>query len=70
MPTWIWMGKLMQIFGTVFCQNYLFVYWKYSKGWLWILFCVAGVIMCNKCRKAYGRGGWDRDKEGNDEFCR
>ena len=26
--------------------------------------------MCNKCRKAYGRGGWDRDKEGNDEFCR
>jgi len=29
-----------------------------------------GVIMCNKCRKNYGKGGWERDPEGNDEFCR
>ena len=26
--------------------------------------------MCNKCRKGYGQGGWERDPEGNDEFCR
>lgn len=26
--------------------------------------------MCNKCRKNYGKGGWERDPEGNDEFCR
>jgi len=29
-----------------------------------------GVILCNKCRKNYGKGGWDRDPDGNDEFCR
>ena len=27
-------------------------------------------MMCNKCRKGYGQGGWERDPEGNDEFCR
>ena len=26
--------------------------------------------MCSKCRSQYGKGGWDKDKEGNDEFCR
>jgi len=29
-----------------------------------------GVLMCSKCKSQYGRGGWDKDKEGNDEFCR
>lgn len=29
-----------------------------------------GVIMCMKCRGLYGKGGWDKDPEGNDEFCR
>ena len=31
---------------------------------------VSGVLMCSKCKSQYGRGGWDKDKEGNDEFCR
>ena len=26
--------------------------------------------MCSKCKSQYGKGGWDKDKEGNDEFCR
>ena len=26
--------------------------------------------MCMKCRGLYGKGGWDKDPEGNDEFCR
>ena len=26
--------------------------------------------MCSKCKSQYGRGGWTKDKEGNDEFCR
>ena len=30
----------------------------------------SGVLMCSKCKSQYGRGGWDKDKEGNDEFCR
>ena len=29
-----------------------------------------GVLMCSRCKSQYGRGGWDKDKEGNDEFCR
>jgi hypothetical protein len=29
-----------------------------------------GVLMCSKCKSQYGKGGWDKDKEGNDEFCR
>ncbi len=57
------MRKLKQIF--VYWKQYLVTKVEYEY-----CFCVTGVIMCNKCRKAYGRGGWDRDKEGNDEFCR
>ena len=26
--------------------------------------------MCTKCYKSYGRGGWTKDGEGNDEYCR
>ena len=29
-----------------------------------------GVLMCTKCYKCYGRGGWTKDGEGNDEYCR
>ena len=29
-----------------------------------------GVLMCTKCYKSYGRGGWTKDGEGNDEYCR
>ena len=29
-----------------------------------------GVLMCTKCYKCYGRGGWTKDGEGNDEYRR
>ena len=35
-----------------------------------MLFLFLGVLMCSKCKSQYGKGGWDKDKEGNDEFCR
>ena len=29
-----------------------------------------GVVICVKCKGSYGKGGWEKDPEGNDEFCR
>ena len=43
---------------------------KFLKRSSSLLHLITGVLVCSKCKSQYGRGGWDKDKEGNDEFCR